>query len=92
MDYVLVRIQDGTEVGHGMILASECATLEEGDSVTIIQHGSSSDQQLQYQIVDDSSGLQYLAERGTGEGGHEGTYEYMVRPLHPWSDETSNTR
>lgn len=84
MDYVLVEIQDGTDVGRGTVLASECATLEEGDSVTIAQHGSSSDQQAQYQIVDDESGLQYLAERGTGEGGHEGIYEYMVRPLDPW--------
>lgn len=37
MDYVLVRIQDGTDVRHG-----------------------------------------------TGEGGHEGTYEYMVSSLNPW--------
>lgn len=84
MDYVLVKIQDGTDILHGTVLTSECATLERGDTVTITPHGSSSDQQAQYQIVDDESGLQYLAERGTGEGGHEGIYTYMVRPLHPW--------
>lgn len=84
MNFVLVRIQDGGEVGQGTVLASECPTLVVGASVRIAPHGSSSDQQAQYQIVDDETGLQYLAERGTGEGGHEGTYEYMVRPLNPW--------
>lgn len=84
MDYLLVQIQDGTDVGQGTVLASECPTLTIGTEVRIVQHGTSADQQAQYQIFDDQAGLQYLAERGTGEGGHEGIYQYMVRPLHPW--------
>ncbi len=83
MEYVLVRIQDGTEIGHGTVLASECPTLEEGATVTVAPHGTSSDQQAQYQIIDDQSGLKYLAERGTREGGPEGIYQYMVRSRDP---------
>ena len=51
--------------------------------VSIAPHGGSADLQVQYQIVDDAASLHYLAERGTGEGRHDGTYEYMVRLLDP---------
>ncbi|WP_161884468.1 hypothetical protein [Deinococcus alpinitundrae] len=51
--------------------------------MTVAPHGTSSDQQAQYQIIDDQSGLKYLAERGTREGGPEGIYQYMVRSRDP---------
>ncbi len=86
MEYILVKIddQDETDLGPGTVIASECPTLEIGTVVRIELHGMSSDQRQQYQIFDDQAGLQYLAERGTGEGRDDGVYQYMVRPLNPW--------
>lgn len=81
MEYVLVKIQHGRDSNRGRVMSSECLTIDEGTTVRIVKHEASGGQLCHYELLDEETGLTYMAECGTGEGRYDDVYTYRVQEL-----------